>query len=537
MKHGRANSRLDRGRAEIAEPTTTTREVQPPVLSIPDDPRSLWLRTAPAPEFPRLDGDVHVDVAIVGGGITGLTAATLLKANGLTVAVAEARRVATGESGNTTAHLTECTDGRVHPLVRHFGKDGARSVWHAGRAAIHLIEDLVARHDIACGFRFVPGYLYTERQEGVAELEEEYAATRELGIEVKLVREDVPLPYRVAAALRYEGQARFHVRKYLIPLAQVIPGEGSHLFEETRALEVRQDPPRVVTEFGVIHARDVIVATNAPVNNLVFLQTKMAHYRSYAIGARMRGPAPDGLFWDDEEPYHYVRSHSMDGETVLIVGGEDHRTGQEDDTRQRFERLAAWAAERFPLQAIDYRWSGQIIEPVDGLPYIGRNSLSEHVWEATGFSGTGMTFGTVAAILLRDLILGRDNPWRELFSATRVTPIASAAAYVKENAAFPVHFVRDRLTHSSTDVGALGRGEGGILHPPGAKGRVAVFRDEAGRLHCLSPICSHLRCIGEFNRAEKTWDCPCHGSRFDVEGRVLNGPATHGLEKVPAPPG
>lgn len=501
---------------------------------LPAESRSPWMDARPAPGFAPLDGEITVDVAIVGGGITGLTAAILLSEAGKTVALVEARRIAQGESGLTTAHLTAYPDAGMRALVDHFGKDKARTAWEAGASAIDRIEQLIVKRGILCDFQRLPAFLYTESATGAAALEDELAACKEAGVPASLAREGLPGPQPMMAALRFDGQAQMHPREYLVPLARALVRNGGHVFEETRALQVVEDPsPRVITEHGVIHARDVIVATNAPMNNVVALQTKIAHYRTYAIGARITGPAPKGLFWDDLDPYHYVRTHRIGGADLLIVGGEDHRTGQEHDTNERYRALMAWASERFPIGEVEYRWSGQIVEPVDGLPYIGHNSFSEHVWEATGYSGNGMTFGTVAGHVLSELVQGRPNPWGDLFEATRITPVASAVEYIKENASTFYHLVKDRLAIDPTGIHKLPRGEGGIFNV--RMRRIAAYRDHKGELHTLSPVCSHLKCIVDFNKAEKTWDCPCHGSRYDIDGQVLNGPATHALEKIEMP--
>lgn len=491
---------------------------------------SPWIETTPRTSHPKLAADLDVDVAIVGAGITGITAAVLLKRAGRTVALIDARRIAEGETGHTTAHLSAYPDTRLSTLISRFGADGARRAWAAGEVAIRQIESLIQADDLRCGFRRVPAQLFTEHEEGLELLNAEYEACRTLGIAAELSSGGGALPFQTLGALRFEHQARFHPREYLLPLVDRIPGAGSHVFEETRAVSVDESPsPRVVTESGTIRAKDVVVASNVPINNRVLLQTKIAHYRTYALAVRTASEIEDALYWDDRDPYHYVRKHSIRGADLVIVGGEDHRTGHVQDTQERFDALEAWTALRFDVRSVEHRWSGQIVEPVDGLPYIGRNSFSEHVWEATGYSGNGMTFGTLAAMILADSILGRPNDYAELFHATRVNLRPSAATYVRENLAFPVHFVGDRLKPERRALSSLAPGEGSVISVEGVT--LAVHRDEAGALHVLSPVCTHLRCIVAFNDAEKSWDCPCHGSRFDVDGNVLNGPATQGLER------
>jgi Rieske Fe-S protein len=315
---------------------------------------------------------------------------------------------------------------------------------------------------------------------------------------------------------------------------------GVRIHEGTRVVAVHDgEPCRVETERGEIQANDVIVAANVPVNNRVLLHTKIAAYRSYAIASKIATPSAAGLYWDTDDPYHYTRVQAIDGRHYLIVGGEDHRTGtdaEESGTEHHYVRLIDYARSRFGITAATHRWSGQIIEPVDGLPYIGLNSGAAHVYVATGYSGNGITFGTLAASIVTDLIAGRANPYAEIYAATRVTPIASATSYVTENALFPAHLVRDRLTNADAQEGpvdALAPGDGAVF--AGEDGKVAVCRDHRGNLHCVSAVCTHLACDVAWNSAEQTWDCPCHGSRFSPDGAVINGPAVTALAAKPLP--
>jgi glycine/D-amino acid oxidase-like deaminating enzyme/nitrite reductase/ring-hydroxylating ferredoxin subunit len=497
---------------------------------LPAASQSLWIDGTRYPRFPRLAGDLTVDVAVVGGGITGLTAATLLKAAGKTVAVLEAQRIAEGVTGYTTAHLTEVIDASFDTLISHFGEDGARLAVKATRASFDRIAAFVRDGGIECGYRRVPGFYFTEAEDGVEDVRQEYEATQRLGLRTRLTT-DLSLPFPVAAAIRFDDQARFHVRQYLLPLLQGIPGGGSHVFEETKVVDVEDGTPcQVKTESGVVTARDVVLATHVPLNKF-FLQTKVAHYRSYVLACRIDGEVPDGLFWDNEDPYHYLRLQEAGGEKLLVVGGEDHKTGQEEDTEARFRALLDYAVSRFKVRGVPYRWSAQVVEPVDGLPFLGRNSLSTHVYVGTGYSGTGMTFGTLAAMIASDLILERENAWARLFDATRVKPLAAAKEFVSENLDFPAHLIGDRLKKAEAEsLRAVKPGEGKIVERDGHK--VAAYRDDKGTVHAVDPVCTHMKCLVEFNSAEKSWDCPCHGSRFTPDGKVINGPAMKDLEKV-----
>ncbi|QDE81439.1 FAD-dependent oxidoreductase [Myxococcus xanthus] len=489
--------------------------------------RSLWTVTAPPRDFPALPGDVTVDVAIIGGGMAGLTTAWLLKRAGKRVAVLDMHRILSGQTGQTTAHLTEVLDTPYATLRRDFGEKGAQLAASSSRAAIEQIAALVDELGIDCDFQRVPMYRYAETERELADLHHEVTAAREAGL-LATFTHDVPLPYPVKGALRVEDQALFHPRKYLLALADRIPGDGSHLFENTRVTEVHDGAPcRVVTDRGTVTAAAVVEATTTPLNR-VAMHTKLYPYRTYAVAGPLNGPLEPGQYYDSQEPYHYIRTQQVNGRTYVIVGGEDHKVGTDEDTARRYAALEAYTLRRFPVTDITHRWSGQVIEPADGLAYIGRNTASRHVYVATGFSGTGMTFGTLAGMILSDAILDRQNPFAALYSATRVKPQAGAKDFLQENAEVAFHFVADRLSrpdgHRLADVAP---GEGKVLEVAGQK--VAVYRAEDGTTHAVSPVCTHLGCHVHWNGAERSWDCPCHGGRFSPTGKVLNGPAVKDL--------
>jgi glycine/D-amino acid oxidase-like deaminating enzyme/nitrite reductase/ring-hydroxylating ferredoxin subunit len=499
-----------------------------------EKPKSLWIGDEPSPLHPALVGGHQADVAIVGGGISGVTAGLLLKRAGKKVLLVESRRVGWGNSGLTTAHLTTEMDTRYHELAKSFGRDGARLAADSQRAALERIASFAREESPDCGFERVPAFLYSEAggKKDEDDFQAELEAARGLGFECSLVRQ-TPLPFPAALALRFENQARFHPRKYLLALAARLDGGGSRVFEHSPALEIEDgEPARVKLERGYIEAKDVIVASHVPVSDRVLVQTKLAAYRSYVLALRLRRAFPPGLFWDTADPYHYFRGAPMPDGEYLIVGGEDHRTGQEEDTEGAYRRLLEWSRAHLEDFEPAARWSGQIIETVDGLPYIGRDALSRHVYTAAGYSGTGMTHGTLAAMILSDLILGRPNAWAELYDATRVKPLASAKAYVSENISFPAHLVGDRLAESGSKEGAENPapGEGSVFKRHGQW--LAASRGQDGALRLHSAVCPHLGCLVKWNRSESSWDCPCHGSRFDEEGRVLDGPAAKGLEPI-----
>ena len=495
---------------------------------------SLWRATHQVGGFAPLDRNLDVDVAIVGGGISGLTAALILSRAGKRVALLERDTIGSGETGNTTSHLTEAVDGRYQTLIRDYGERGAGLVAQSSRDAIDWIESVVNEAGIDCGFLRVPGYLYTEREKDMAWLADELDAARRAGCAVEWT-DQVPLPFQTHGGVRWDRQAQLHATAYLDGLLKEAISQGLQLYENTRVVGVHEDAPcRIETDRGTVRAGDVFVAANVPVNNRVLLHTKIAAYRSYAIAAAAPSGLPSGLFWDTDDPYHYTRTHDIDGQTYLIVGGEDHRTGKKIDTGECYERLVAYATERFRILNSEFRWSGQIIEPVDGLPFIGRNAVAQRVFVATGYSGNGMTFGTLAGMIVSDLIVGRANPYADLYDATRIKPIAAAVDYFKENVGFAAHLVTDRLTSLNAEdrpVQSLRPGEGGVFNSD--EGKIAVCRDKQGAVHACSAVCTHLGCDVAWNASEQTWDCPCHGSRFACDGTVMNGPAVSDLRRVP----
>jgi glycine/D-amino acid oxidase-like deaminating enzyme/nitrite reductase/ring-hydroxylating ferredoxin subunit len=481
-------------------------------------------------------------VAIVGGGITGLTAALLLRREGMAVVVLEARSIGSGVTGSTSAHLTEVLDTRFHVIESKFGRDGALLAARSSREAINHIEGWVNAFGIDCDFRREPGYLFTEREDQLPELQLEFDAC--VRAEVQVAHADLPLPLAAKGALQFRHQAQFHPLRYLHRIAERFVEEGGVIYEQSPLTELEEGAPCVLkTANGTtLNAKRVILATHSPLNRLL-VQTKLSHYQSYVVS----GPAPlgigDGLFWDMEDPAHYVRTAEVDGVRQLLVGGEDHKTGQEVDAAAAFDRLTVWAS-RLGLR-VERRWSSQVIESVDALPFIGRNAASTRVFIATGFSGNGLTFGTLAGMMLSDACLERANPYEALYSATRIKPLASLKNYLAENIDFPVHLIGDALKPAdASSVDEVAPGEGKLVRIGLSK--VAVFRSREGVLQAVSAACTHLGCLVSFNNAEKTWDCPCHGSRFGTDGRVIAGPAVTplsphegplgGLQEVAVPP-
>jgi glycine/D-amino acid oxidase-like deaminating enzyme/nitrite reductase/ring-hydroxylating ferredoxin subunit len=500
------------------------------------------MATSDVPELPRVTQDMRTNVCIVGAGIAGMSVAYHLARAGRAVIVIDDGSVGGGETGRTTAHLTAALDDRYSEIEKIHGQDGARIAAASHSAAIDSIEAVASQEDIDCDFERVDGFLFLAGEGTRDDLERELDAAHRAGLHNVELVERVPLEFWDSGpALRFPRQAQFHPLKYLAGITRALLRDGGQIFSGTHADRIIDgEPCRITTSDGhIILADSVVVATNSPVNDWVILHTKQSAYRTYVIGARVpRGSITRALYWDTADPYHYVRLQEVDSrvdsaglEDILIVGGEDHKTGQEDDADARFARLESWMRERFPMaRSVDFRWSGQVMEPVDYMAFIGKNpGTDEHTYVVTGDSGNGMTHGTIAGLLLSDLILGKKNEWESLYDPSR-KKLRSAGDFLKENLNVAAQY-KDWATGG--DVGSfddIEPGTGAVIRR-GAK-KVAVYKDEHGTIHQRSAICTHLYCIVDWNSMEKTWDCPCHGSRFDPYGKVINGPAITPLPAV-----
>ena len=500
--------------------------------------KSLWVATAPGDRYPPLAGEAAFDVAVLGGGVAGLTTAFLLKRAGKTVAVVEAGRIARGVTGHTTAKVTTSHDLIYAKLAARFGESGARTYAEANTAALDLVARLVAELAIDCDFARESSYVYGESERDLERIRDEVAAARRAGLPASLVS-DTGLPFPVVGAVRFADQAQFHPRRYLLSIAGRIPGEGSSIYEGTRALAVHEGsegaPCRVTTDRGVIRAKDVVVATHYPFLDRGLFFARVHPKREYVICAPLEPTRdPAGMYLSAGSPTRSVRTAPTPDGLTLIVSGEKHPTGAEPNTDERYRRLVGFAREWFRVKEPTYSWSTQDNYSVDGVPFIGRlTPSSERLYVATGFGAWGMTNGTLAGIILADLIRGAANPWADFFSPSRITPVASAPRFAAENLKVAGHFLGDRFGVREATPQELASGEARVMALDDDETIAAVYRDEAGILHAVSAACTHLGCLVRWNPAERSWDCPCHGSRFDVDGRVLHGPAVRDLRRQP----
>lgn len=496
---------------------------------------SIWVSTTDETDYPSLpESGMSFDVVVIGAGITGLTTALLLKRAGFAVALIEARRIASGATGYTTAKVTSLHGLTYADLLREHGEAKARQYAEASQAAVEQIASIVSDEGIDCGFERMLALTYTEDPDRVIDIQDEVDAARSLGLPASLTT-TTDLPYEVRAAVRFDNQAQFHPRRYALGLAQLIDGDGCRVFEETRALDIDAEEGRrhkVRTEHGVIHADHVVQATHLPFHDPAGLFARAAPTRSYCMAVQIEGEVPQGMYLSADSPVRSLRPHRSGDTEYLLVGGEGHKVGQGDFTTTRYAKLEAWARDRFNVKSVDFRWSAQDYMPADEVPFIGKLSPnSDRLYVATGFKKWGMTTGTAAGMILTDYILERPNPWSEVFDATRLDLGASAAKLIKENANVAKRFLGDRLSALvAPDIDSLKPGEGAIVRA--GRHKVAAYRELGGMVKAVSPTCTHLGCVVSFNDAEQSWDCPCHGSRFDIDGGVIEGPAVEPLEVV-----
>jgi glycine/D-amino acid oxidase-like deaminating enzyme/nitrite reductase/ring-hydroxylating ferredoxin subunit len=500
---------------------------------------SYWLATTPAEAThpPAPDGTT-AEVAVVGGGIAGVTTALLLARAGVDVVVLEARTVGSGVTGCTTAKVTSAHGSCYAPLASRIGADVARAYGTANETALAWMRDLVAAESIDCDWRERDAWTYTTDPSRTDEIEAEATASIEAGLPARFAPR-APLPFDTAGAVHVTGQADVHARRYVLGLAALAEKAGARLHENTRVTGVRTGSPcRVQTEHGEVHAERVVIATHFPILDRGLYFARLSAERSYCVAARVTGDVPEDMLFAIDTPSRSLRTAPLDdGGTLLIVGGEGHEAGKDPESDERYRDLWDWMREHFEVEPrVAYRWSSQDSTAVDGLPYAGPlHPRSDRLFVIAGLRKWGFTNGTACAHTVADLIQGRDTAAADLFDPARIHVRASVGALVKENASVGWRFVRDRVANrSGGDASSLSRGDGGVVRLSDGT-RAAAYRDGDGGLHAVSPTCTHLGCEVRFNPAEASWDCPCHGSRFGVDGGVLEGPAVRALAPIEVP--
>ncbi len=494
---------------------------------------SLWQYNMPdyiSKEF-NLSNQIF-DVLIVGGGITGITTALQLQKAGKKCILAEAQTIGFGTTGGTTAHLNTIMDTPYNLIEKNFGEDNAQLVAEATRNAIDLVKQNINEYSIDCAFEEKDGYVFSQDDKQTKELEDIFTASKKAGCEVEHA-DKIPVPIDFKKSIVFKRQAQFHPSKYLYALAKAFENAGGILLQGCRITGIKEnDVLEIESSLGKINARKLIYATHVPpgVNLLHF---RCAPYRSYAIAVTLKdNNYPDALAYDMYEPYHYYRTQVIDGKSYLIAGGEDHKTAHEENTEACFTRLESYIRKYFEVEEVAFRWSSQYFEPADGLPYIGNlPGNGDNVFVATGFGGNGITYSHVAAMILSDLIVKGNSKYEKLFNPFRIKPVAGFANFVKESADVVGEFVGKWFSSSKiNELSEIAKGEARVVKYEGHS--IALFKDENGRFHAVNPACTHINCVVGWNNAEKTWDCPCHGSRYSMDGEMYTAPARKDLEKI-----
>lgn len=507
------------------------------------DNRSFWFESAITPiAFEKLNNDIESDILIIGGGIAGLTTAYCLAKEGRNVILVEDGFIGSGETGRTTAQLTCALDDRYFELENTFGQPTSKLAAQSHTAAIEWIANTVKQHNISCYFKRVDGYLFSHASDTNENLQKEYKATQRAGLQTEMLNKIPSIAAeQVKWCIKFPNQAQFHILLYMKGLVDAFIQLGGKIYTETKAENITKEG---ATANGfIIKANHIVVATNTPVNDWVTMHTKQWPYRSYVIAAKIqKGKLPYSLWWDtgDQDskwitkPYHYVRLEELNEQyDMLIAGGEDHRTGQADDEKikeeDRYNNLEAWTRKKFPaIEKIEFKWSGQVMEPVDSLAFIGKNPGDENIYIITGDSGNGMTHGTLGGMIIKDIINENENPWIKMYSPSRIT-LKSTGDYLHEVGNMVSQYADWFTAEDIKEASELKPGEGAIISS-GMK-KIAAFRDEQNSLHTCTAVCPHLGAILQWNADEKTFDCPMHGSRFTTEGKVINGPASTDLKK------
>lgn len=488
--------------------------------------KSIWEGTAPEVRFASLAGGIETDVAIVGGGITGITAAQLLSEAGKRVVVLEAHRIGQGTTGHSTGNLHVAVDEELHTIRTKWNDDVLRVVCQSRQKMIDHIEETVSRYELDCAFGRKAHRIFPTDESQSTTMQQEHDAAIAGGLAATITN-DIDMPMAIGKTLRIDQQAQFQPASYVKQLAYAL---NCDVYEDSRAIDIDAKAHTIKTRNGTVHAEKIILATHTPAG-FHLVQTELGPYREYGIAVRLEQGAryPDGIFWTIETPMHHsIRSFAANGVQYLLVIGEKHKVGQHDNDEDYYAKLESYARQHFRVASVEYTWSGQHYKPADALPFIGQSGTHDDLYIATGFSTSGLLYGCVAARILTDAILGRENEWASTYRANRFTPVKSAKDFAKENADVALQYL-DLLKRGDSRIAEIPAGEGRIVEVDGHK--TAVHHRDDGSWCALSPICTHLGCVVQWNTHEKSWDCPCHGSRFDTNGDVIEGPAIAPLKR------
>ena len=496
---------------------------------------SVWFKNSSMPSFSTLNEDLSVDVCIIGGGIAGLTTAYLLMKEGKKVCVLESSQLASGQTGRTTAQFVNPLDNRFYDLERFHGEEGLKLIINSHSSAIRKVEEIVKHEMIECNLDKVSGFLFSLDKKDDEILEKEYETLHKAGlVNVERLAFSPFLNFNIGASLNFPKQMQLHPIKYLSALSQKIIEGGGRIYTQSHASVISGGENSFVQtqNNSIVYCKSIVVATNTPINDLFAIHTKQAPYRTYVMGFKInKGIFPDVLLWDTLDPYHYIRVEHSEESDTLIVGGEDHKTGQDDHPEKNYQKLESWVRKHFEFAGVVVsKWSGQVMESIDGLAYLGKNPMDDdNVYVITGDSGNGMTNSTIGAMIITDQIMGRENPWEKLYSPSRISLMA-IKEYLKENINVAVQYMDwldPKIDNHLQDL----KKDSGVVFRKGTK-MVAAYKNSSGTIEYMNAACPHLAGIVNWNSAEKSWDCPCHGSRFDCHGKVIEGPANTDLKTI-----
>lgn len=492
-------------------------------------PQSYWIDSTPQPEYPVLDKDIKVDIAIIGGGITGISTAYFLHKHGIKIAILEADRILQGTTGHTTAKITS-QHGLIYSKLNKISYLFAQQYANANETAIQMIKKIALENNIECDYISQSAYIYSQQDEYIDMINKEVEMASSLGINATYL-EKIPLPIPIKAAVRFDNQAQFHPRKFLIPLANLITNSGCQLFEQSRIVDVEENGQYILTtgQGKKVKAKKVIIASHYPFYNKTGLYfTRIYTERSYVVAIQAKDKYPGGMYITAEDPRRSLRSQISDHGELILVGGERHKTGQGVDTVQHYEALLDFANETFTVKNIPYRWSTQDCMTLDELPYVGQfTSKTPNMYIATGYGKWGMTNSIASGMILSDLIMNQYSPWQDVYNPHRNTITASAKNFVVENLNVAKELISGKTSPLPQDID-IKPDEGKLIESNGE--RTGAYRDKQGTLHLVNTTCTHMGCELNWNSAETTWDCPCHGSRFNYEGNVVEGPAISALD-------
>jgi glycine/D-amino acid oxidase-like deaminating enzyme/nitrite reductase/ring-hydroxylating ferredoxin subunit len=494
-----------------------------------DNTHSVWIQRSLPKSFPALQQSLNVDIAIIGGGITGITAAYLLSQSGRSVAVLEAGSVGEGSTGFSTGNLYSVVGESMHQVLGKWDEKVLRKLTDSRSAAINLIERIIKEHNIDCNFRKVPWCLFCEKEDQRTTIQKEKEAVEKAGLSTT---SEIPFPVAIDLGFAINDQAQFNPYKYTISLAKKIDATTCSIYEDTVVTKVDEENGVIEANGFTVSATYIIMATHTP-KGVYAVQSFLGPYREYAVAVKLNGEyPPPGIFWNVDDGHHYsLRTYESEKGMVLMAVGKPHKVGQKRTNEECFDDLENFLRQRFDVASVEYKWAAQQYRAADKLPYIGKISGKSKVFIATGFAADGLTWGTLAAMIISDNIQGLDNPWAETFDAGRTSMIASAKEFVKENINVIGQYLKDLPgLEDVKEFIDIAKGEGRIIDHAGEK--LAAYRDNGGELHVFSAVCTHMDCIVNYNEAETSWDCPCHGSRFSIDGEVIEGPAALPLKKI-----